>query len=360
MLDISREATQEEIKKAYRRLALKYHPDRNQDNSDAEEKFKEASEAYSVLGNEEKRKIYDQYGFEGLKNGPAPDFSFFSDSIFSDFEDILGGLFGFGTSSRRQRRDGPRRGQDAGMEYHLTLEEAYNGVDKNIEIKRIRDCPQCHGSGSEPGEQLETCQQCGGRGNISRKHGFFALTTPCPICKGAGRIITHPCQECKGSGRIEEAREIKVTFPAGVDTGNKLRIGGEGDEGHKGGPPGDLYIVIAVDEDDTFSREGNDLILELPVTFSQAALGDEVKVETFYGTEKIKIPAETQSETIIRKRGKGFKNVNGWGRGDFLAIIRVTTPRRLTKREKELFKELREQEKKRKAPPLIKDRNLYH
>ncbi len=360
VLEISHNATSEEIKKAYRRLALKFHPDRNQGNSEAEEKFKEASEAYSVLGNDEKRKLYDSYGFDGLKTGGSPDFSFFSDSIFSDFEDILGGFFGFGSSSRRQHRNGPRRGQDAGMEYHLTMEEAYKGVEKTIQIARIHDCKNCHGSGSEPGKQLDTCQQCGGGGNISRKHGFFAISTTCPICKGEGKIISHPCQECDGKGRIEESKEIKVTFPAGVDSGNRLRVGGEGDEGLNGGPPGDLYILISVDEDDFFRRDENDLILKLPITFSQAVLGDEVKVETYYGMEKIKIPAETQSETVIRKKGKGFKNVNGWGRGDFLVVIKVTTPNRPSKREKEIFKELREHEKKRKDAPFSKDQKLYH
>lgn len=350
ILGIPRNASTDEIKKAYRQLALKYHPDRNQGNPEAEEKFKEASEAYSVLADGEKRQTYDRFGHDGLKMSGRgfSDFSFFSDSIFSDFEDILGGLFGFGTSRGRGRR-GPRRGNDVGMEVTLTLEEAYNGVEKNLEIKKEVSCDVCGGSGSEPGRALESCRQCGGSGSIRRSQGFFSIATTCPLCNGTGQIITHPCEKCQGKGRIIESKEIKVKFPAGVDTGNRMRIPGEGEGGYNGGRSGDLYAIIEIEEDDNFERQDNNLIYKLEITFAQSALGDEVKIETFYGTEKIRIPPETQNGKIIRIKGKGFKNVNSWGSGDFLVIINVVTPVKLSRRERELFRELREIEKSKKG-----------
>jgi len=363
VLGVSRNASTDEIKKAYRQLALKYHPDRNQGSSEAEEKFKEASEAYSVLGDKEKRQMYDRFGFDGLKGVGRgfSDFSFFSDSIFSDFEDILGNFFGFGPSGRRGGR-GPRaqRGRDIGLEVNLTMEESYNGIEKEVEVTKERNCNICDGSGNEPGYPPETCAQCDGSGSIRRSQGFFSIATTCPVCNGAGKIITHPCKECNGKGRAMERKTIKVNFPAGVANGNRLRMTGEGEEGYNGGRSGDLYIIINVEEHDYFRREDNDLIYELEITFSQAALGDEVKIKTFYGTEKIKIQQESQGGKIIRFKGKGFKNVNGWGKGDLLVILKVVTPTHLTRKERDLFKQLREVEKQKSSEHSREDSNFVN
>jgi molecular chaperone DnaJ len=342
VLGIDRNAAADEIKKAYRQLALKYHPDRNQSNPEAEEKFKEASEAYSVLADAEKRRMYDQFGFNGLKGAGRgfTDASFFSDSIFADFEDILGSFFGFSTGRGRGR--GGRRGRDMGMDVNITMEEAYNGVEKELEIQREIGCPICDGSGSEPGRPIETCQQCGGSGKTRVSHGFFSIAQTCYRCNGAGKIIKYPCKKCSGNGRTKETRKIKINIPAGVDSGNRLRIAGEGEGGYGGAPTGDLYVVMHVEEHNKLKREGNDLIYHLDITFAQAALGDDIKIDTFYGTEKIKVHPESQNGKIIRIKGKGFKNVSGWGKGDLLVILNVITPTRLTKREKELFREMRE------------------
>jgi len=363
VLGVSRDASNDEIKKAYRKLALKYHPDRNQGSSEAEGKFKEASEAYSVLADEEKKQMYDRFGFDGLKGVGRgfSDFSSFSDSIFSDFEDILGSFFGFGSSGKRGNRgQRAQRGRDFGVEVNLTMEESYNSVEKEVEVTRERNCNICDGSGNEPGYPSESCTQCGGSGSIRRSQGFFSIATTCPVCNGDGKIIKHPCKECNGKGRAMERKKIKVTFPAGVANGNRLRVTGEGEDGYNRGRPGDLYIIINVEEDDYFRREDNDLIRELEITFSQATLGDEVKIKTFYGTEKIKIPQESQDGKIIRFKGKGFKNVNGWGKGDLLIILKVTTPTHLTRKERELFKQLREIEKQKSGEFSREDRSFFN
>jgi molecular chaperone DnaJ len=351
ILGVSKNASNTDIKKAYRELALKYHPDRNQGNPHSEEQFKEASEAYSVLGNEEKRRIYDQFGFEGLKAGNRgfSDFSFFSDSIFSDFEDILGNFFGFESPfSKRGGRSARHRGRDIGIDVALSLKEAYLGIKKNITIEKEINCDVCQGSRTEPGKSIETCKQCGGSGQIRRSQGFFSISTPCPLCKGSGSLVTHPCKSCHGSGRITTSKDIEITFPPGVDTGNKMRVSGEGQDGLNGGKSGDLYLMIHVSEHEEFKRQENDLIYELNISFAQAALGDEFKVKTFYGTEKIKVPPETQTHTVIKIKGKGFKNVNGWGKGDFLIVVNVNTPEKLTRKEKEFFRELRKLEEEKK------------
>ncbi len=344
VLGVSRNAQPDEIKKAYRQMALKYHPDRNQGDAEAEEKFKEASEAYSVLADQEKRQTYDRFGHDGLKMSGRGGFSSFSDSIFGDFGDILGDLFGFGSPRGGGRgRKRPTRGRDIGKEIDITFEEAYNGVEKNIEVKREINCDVCDGDGSEPGTSPETCRQCGGTGSVRRSQGFFSIATPCSVCNGTGQMITHPCNKCRGTGRSFENREIKVKLPPGVDTGNRLRVPGEGEGGYNHGSPGDLYVIINVEEHDEFEREGNDLIYKLDLTFAQAALGDEIKIETFYGKEKIKIPPETQTGKTFRIKGKGFKNPNSsWEKGDFLVVVSVVTPVKLSKREKQLFRELRE------------------
>ncbi|MCP4217020.1 MAG: molecular chaperone DnaJ [bacterium] len=360
VLGVSRETEQPAIKKAYRQLALKYHPDRNQGNNEAEEMFKEASEAYSVLGNEEKKRIYDQYGHEGLKStGRGFDGSFFSDATFSGLEDILGSFFGFsggGGGGRGSHGPRPQRGRDLGMEVNLTMEEAYNGIEKDIDISRTKNCSICDGSGNEPGYPPETCAQCGGSGSARRSHGFFSIATTCPICNGVGKIIKHPCKKCSGKGRLPDKKTLKVTFPAGVDNENRLRVGGEGEDGYNGGRAGDLYVIIHVEEDDNFAREENDLVYNLEISFSQAALGDDIKIETFYGTEKIKIPSESQNGKTIRFKGKGFKNVNGWGKGDLKVVLKVATPTHLTRKERDLFQQLRDLEKNKKGDSSGKKR----
>lgn len=349
VLGVDRGAGADDIKKAYRKLALKFHPDRNQGDQEAEDKFKEASEAYSVLGNDEKKTLYDQYGFEGLRatGRGQGDFSFFGDSVFSDFEDILGNLFGFGGSRRGGQGRRAQRGRDVGLEVDLTMEDAYNGIEKEVEVVKEKNCNICDGSGNEPGHSPETCAQCGGSGSARRSHGFFSIATTCPVCNGAGRIIKHPCKKCSGKGRVQDKKTINVTFPAGVDNGNRLRVGGEGEEGYLGGRSGDLYVIINVAEDDHFTRQDNDLIYEQEITFAQAALGDDITIDTFYGSEKIKIPAESQSGKIIRFKGKGFKNVNGWGKGDLLVVLKIVTPTHITRKERDLFRQLRDIEKER-------------
>jgi molecular chaperone DnaJ len=349
ILGVPRDAPVAEIKKAYRKLALKYHPDRNGEDLQGEEKFKEASEAYSVLGNPEKRKIYDQYGAEGLRTGGgASDFSVFSDSIFSDFSDILGDLFGFGSmfsGSRQRQARRPKKGKDLGLEVELTLEEAFRGVEKDVEIEREIHCVDCAGTGSEPGKSPETCRHCGGSGSVRRSQGFFSIASTCPSCQGSGSLIAHPCRKCSGRGRIGERKKVQVTFPAGVDSGNRLRVVGEGEGGMLGGAPGDLYLLIQVREDEKFKRQENDLLYTLAITFAQAVLGDEVSIRTFDGVEKIKIPPETHNGQVLRLKGKGFKHVNRWGNGDLLIPVSVKTPSHLSAREKELFRELREIER---------------
>lgn len=348
ILNVQRGAGADEIKKSYRQLALKFHPDRNPGDKAAEDKFKEASEAYSVLGDEEKRRVYDQFGHEGLRGTPgAGGFGDFSSSVFSDFEDILGSFFGFSTGGRGRGGRRAQRGRDLGMEIQLTLEESYNGYEKEVDISKERNCPLCDGSGSEPGHPPETCAQCGGAGQVRRAHGFFSIATTCPVCNGAGKIIKTACTKCHGKGRIPEKKNIKVNFPAGVDHGNRLRVTGEGEEGHNGGRSGDLYITILVEEHDHFKREDNDLVYDLEITFAQATLGDTIKIDTFWGTEKIKIQPESQTGKIIRIKGKGFKNVNGWGKGDLLVVLRVVTPTHITRKERDLFQELRKLEKQR-------------
>ncbi len=357
VLGVSRDASSSEIKKAYRKMALENHPDRNPGDSNAEERFKEASEAYSVLGNEEKKSLYDQYGFNGLKGANGfSEGSFFSDSIFSDFEDILGGLFGFGSVfGQRGRRSGTQRGQDVIVEEKISFKDSFTGIKKDISFLREQSCQECNGSGSEPGHQPEVCRQCQGTGTIQRRNGFFAISTICPLCQGKGKRVTHPCHACSGNGRVKQEKKLQLNFPPGVADGNKLRISGEGDAGGNGGPAGDLYILIRVLADDHFERDGDDLLTQIEITFSQAALGDEIELETFVGKEKITIEAGIQSGDEIKLRGKGFKSVNGWGKGDLRAFIRVQTPQKLSKQAKELFRQLRHLEQEN----LVNKRTLF-
>ncbi|MBC7364865.1 MAG: molecular chaperone DnaJ, partial [Candidatus Aminicenantes bacterium] len=316
ILGVSRQATPEEIKKAYRQAALKYHPDRNPGNKEAEEKFKEAAEAYSVLIDPEKRAIYDRYGHQGLQGQGYQGFSGFDSSIFQDFEDILGNFFGFSFSdffgesvSRRYRG---RAGRDLVVEISISLEEAASGTEKNLKLSRNDHCPVCHGSGLRPGTQKSVCPTCRGRGQVRYQQGFFTITRTCSHCGGAGEIISTPCEECRGTGKVRTKKELRVKIPAGVDDGTRLRISGEGEAGDPGQPRGDLYVHISVEKHHFFEREGRDLYCEIPISFSQAALGARIAVPLLNGGyEVLKIPAGVQSGEVFKIKNAGLKEIGG-------------------------------------------------
>ncbi|MEW5807688.1 MAG: molecular chaperone DnaJ [Acidobacteriota bacterium] len=344
VLGIPRNADAREIKKAYRNLALKYHPDRNPGNKGAEEKFKEAAEAYSVLIDEDKRRKYDQFGHEGLGSIP---FTGFDSDIFADFSDILGDFFGFESffGHATGRRERSRRGADLRYDLEISFEDAARGLETQISVPVSETCSFCGGSGADPSGGMEHCQRCGGSGQIRFSQGFFSLSRPCDRCGGSGKIIVKACNGCGGEGRIKREKTLKVKVPAGVDSGMKLRLQGEGEGGIRGGRPGDIYIFIHVREHPFFRREGDDLLCEIPLTFSQAALGAEVSVPTLTGTRSVKIPAGTQSGTTFRLKGLGMPSMSGYGRGDQYVKVQVVTPRRLSKEKRSLLEKLAELEK---------------
>lgn len=357
ILGVSRDASEEEIKKAYRKLALQYHPDRNPGNKEAEEKFKEAAEAYEVLRDPEKRQLYDRFGHEGLKGTGFSGFAGFED-IFSAFGDIFEDMFGFSAfGSRRKARYEPIKGADLRYDLTISLRDAAFGKEENIEVEKYVHCDTCRGSGLEPGTQPQSCSYCGGRGQVVRTQGFFTISTTCPRCRGEGSIITHPCKRCHGKGKIKSKKTLNVKIPPGVESGMRLRLRGEGEEGERGGPSGDLYVFINVEPDQFFEREGNNIFCEIPISFSQAALGAELEVPTLYSQEKIKIPPGTQTgETFIIK-GAGMPSLDqGRGKGDQIVKVVVRTPTKLTKRQEELFRELAqlegEKEKEKKQKPF--------
>lgn len=342
ILGVSRNASPDDLRKAYRNLAKKYHPDANQDDKQAEERFKEVTEAYEVLRDPEKRMAYDRFGMAGVKGGFQAsgggfgDFDIFGESIFGDlFESVFGG--GGRTRSRGRRA---QRGEDIGYRMEITLEEAATGVEKTIEVPRSETCPRCGGTGARAGAQPETCPKCSGRGQLLYSQGFLSVSRTCDQCQGRGQIITSPCSECRGQGRIRTTRNIRVNIPAGADTGLRLRLSNEGELGINGGPSGDLYVAIEVKEHPIFSRKGDDLLCELPITFPQAALGAEITVPTLTGKATLKIPAGTQSGKVFRMRGKGIVSLRGYGQGDLLIRVVVEVPTKLSSREKELIQEL--------------------
>lgn len=336
ILGVSRNATEDEIKKSYRKVAMEYHPDRNPGNKDAEEKFKIASEAYEVLRDSEKRQIYDRYGIEGLKGTGFTGFRGFDD-IFSAFGDVFQDFFGFGTNQRR--RTSARSGSDLRYDVKISFLEAAFGKETEIEIPKNVTCEVCGGTGSKPGTHATQCPTCKGTGQLTRSQGFFTISTTCSQCRGEGTIIPHPCKECRGYGRVKKIKKIQVKIPPGVDTGSKLRIRGEGEEGERGGPPGDLFVFIYVEPDDFFSREGDDVICQIPISFTQAALGTEIDVPTLNGKKNLRIPKGTESGDIFRIKGEGFPRIRGYGRGDEIIQVMVKTPKNLTKRQEELLKE---------------------
>jgi len=335
ILEVHRNASETEIKKAYRRLALKCHPDKNPGDADAEARFKELSEAYAVLSDSQKRALYDQYGHAGVEQGGGFSSGGFGGTPFEDlFGDIFGDIFGGGS-----RRGGGRRGDDLRYNLSIAFEEAAFGLETKIQVPRHKNCSTCEGSGAKPGTAPQTCQTCAGHGQVRFQQGFFSLTRPCPDCDGEGKRITDPCPECHGRGVTRSKKTLSLKIPAGVESGNRLKLSNEGEPGTHGGPPGDLYVVISVKEHPIFQRQGQDLLCEIPISFAQAALGCELQAPTLEGKVDLKIPAGTQSGKVFKLAGKGIPALHGYGRGDELVVVRVETPTKLTARQKELLEE---------------------
>ncbi len=342
VLGVTRAATDPEIKSAYRRLALKHHPDRNPGDHAAEEKFKEAAEAYAVLADAQKRAAYDRYGFAGV-GATAGGQGGFDPNVFVGFEDILGGLgdiFGFGDLFGGGRRRGPQRGSDLRYDLEISFDEAARGTETTIQIPRQELCEPCHGSGAAPGSKPSTCPQCRGTGQLRYQQGFFTVARTCGQCRGIGTIVTKPCADCHGAGRVTRERKLTVKIPAGIATGQRLRLTGEGEAGPAGGPAGDLYVVVHVQEHPFFQRDGNDLHCDVPVHYPTLALGGEIRVPTLDGDAPLEVPEATESGTTFRLRGKGMPDVAGRGHGDLLVTVRVDVPKKLTKEQKKLLEQL--------------------
>ena len=342
VLGVARTATEIEIKSAYRRLALKYHPDRNPGDKTAEEKFKECAEAYAILADAEKRGLYDRFGHQGVSSAAGA--GGFDPTIFADFGDILGGLgdiFGFGDLfGGARRRGGPQRGADLRYDLEISFEESARGAETSIQIPRQENCETCNGTGAAAGSSPTVCPQCRGQGQVRFQQGFFTVARTCPQCRGSGRIVSKPCHTCRGAGRVTRDRKITVKIPAGIATGQQLRLSGEGEAGTAGGPPGHLYVVVHVQEHEFFRRDGINLFCEIPVNFTTLALGGEIQVPTLDGTENVKVPEGTQTGTTLRLRGKGMPEVNGRGRGDLFATVQVQTPKKLTRDQRHALEQL--------------------
>ena len=345
VLGVQKNAGADEVKKAYRKLALQYHPDRNPDDVDSEEKFKEASEAYEVLSDPGKRDLYDRYGHEGLRSRGFSGFSGFED-IFTSFGDIFEDMFGFGAfGGQKRRRYEPVKGSDLRYDLSISFRESSFGKEKSFELEKYVHCETCRGSGTEPGTSPEKCSFCGGRGQVARSQGFFTVTKTCPKCRGEGTLIPHPCKQCRGAGKVKKKKTVSVKIPAGIESGMSLRLNGEGQEGERGGPAGDLYVVVHVEPDAFFERQGNNVICEIPISFAQAALGAEIEVPTLDGEGKIKVHSGTQTGETFSIKGMGFPSLQyAEEKGDQIVQVRVTTPTKLTQREQELFKQLAEVE----------------
>jgi len=343
VLGVTRTATDVEIKSAYRKLAMTYHPDRNPNNPDAEDKFKEITEAYAVLADGEKRSLYDRFGHAGV-SGSAAGPAGFDPAIFQDFGDIFGEFFGFGDlfGGGGRRRSRAQRGADLREDLHLEFEEAFFGVEKQVKVRRHEACDVCRGSGAAPGKGPVTCRACDGRGQIRYQQGFFSIARTCSTCQGSGSVISDPCPKCKGEGRVLRERAVETKVPAGVENGTRIRFANLGEAGAFGGPAGDLYVVLHVKEHPFFEREGNNLYCVVPISFPQAALGTEIMVPTFEGEHRLKVPEGTQSGTSFRIRGKGVPVLNGRGKGDLFVEVRIQTPAKLGKRQRELLAELGE------------------
>lgn len=350
VLGVSRGASEAEIKSAYRKLAVRYHPDKNPGDAEAEEMFKEAAEAYSVLSVAEQRTRYDRFGHAGVSSGAGAQPNWGAQG-FGGIEDILGDLFGFGDvfgggRASGGRRGAAQRGADLRYDLEMTLEEASEGMTAQLRVPRLEACEGCKGTGAAPGTQPENCPGCNGTGQVRYQQGFFSVARTCGQCRGAGRVIRTPCEQCRGAGRVEREKQIEVKIPAGVETGSRLRLAGEGEAGAQGGPAGDLYVVIHVKEHDLFERQGNNLYASVPITFAQAALGAETSVETLEGQESLKVPAGTQTGTVFRLKGHGMPVLGGRGRGDLFVSVTVVTPTTLTREQRKLLEQLAQVEEK--------------
>ncbi len=368
ILGLGRGASEADLKKAYRKLAMKHHPDRNPDDDDSAARFKEATEAYEVLSDDEKRRVYDQFGHDGLRGrgmgGGSMDAADFFESIFgggggSGLGDLFGGMFGGGG-----RRGGPTRGSHLRVQVTIPLSDAYAGTERTLTLRRREPCVACSGSGAKPGTSPETCGTCNGQGQVQQQQGFFMMRTACPACRGVGTVIKDPCAECTGSGRIPKQVELTVKIPAGIDDGAQLRLSGEGEPGTQDGPRGDLFVLVHIEPHELFERDGDDLYCEIPVTFSQVALGTELEVPSLQGHATLKVPAGTQSGRLFRLRGQGMPNLYGHGRGHLMVRIQVETPRKLNARQRELIEELVEHDDETGGNPsrksfLDKVRDLF-
>jgi molecular chaperone DnaJ len=357
VLGVARTATEVEIKSAYRKLALKYHPDRNPGDKSAEEKFKEAAEAYAVLADTDKRHMYDRFGHAGLGGAATGGFD---PTVFTGFEDILGGLgdiFGIGEMfGGQRRRGGPQRGGDLRYDLEISFDESARGVETTVQIPRQETCETCRGSGAAPGSKPQTCPQCHGRGQLRYQQGFFTVARTCGQCRGTGSIISSPCTTCRGSGRVQQQRKLTVKIPAGIASGQRLRLSGEGESGAGGGPSGDLYVVVHVQEHPFFHRDGNDLFCEIPLNYPTLTLGGDITIQTLEGSESFKIPEGTQTGATFRLRGRGMPDVvSGRGRGDLLVTVKVVTPKKLNKEQKKLLEQLAETLPKEKFEPTPRE-----
>lgn len=337
VLGVARNASDAELKKAYRKLAMKYHPDRNLDNAETEARFKEVKEAHDVLSNAQKRAAYDQFGHAGIDPSVGAGAGFGSGAGFSDiFGDVFGDIFGAGGGTR-----GPQvyRGADLRYTLELTLEDAVKGRDVRIRVPAVETCDSCNGSGARKGTSATTCQTCGGHGQVRMQQGFFSVQQTCPNCSGSGKVIASPCPDCRGSGRVQRTKTLSVKVPVGVDRGDQIRLAGEGEAGEHGGPSGDLYVQVKLKPHDIFRREQDDLYCDMPVSMATATLGGELEVPTLDGRASIKVPPGTQSERLFRLRGKGVKNVRSGRVGDLYCRVSMETPINLTPEQENLLKE---------------------
>ena len=342
ILGVNRDASDEEIKKAYRRLAMKFHPDRNPDNPKAEEQFKEAKEAYEILSDAKKRQAYDQYGHAGVDPQAGANGGAGMGGFADAFSDIFGDIFGNRAGGGGGGRSNVYRGADLRYNLEVTLEEAARGTETRIRIPTMAECESCHGSGAKKGTEPKTCPTCGGHGQVRMQQGFFSIQQTCPKCHGTGRYVADPCPTCHGGGRVKQHKTLSVKIPSGIDEGDRIRLSGEGEPGVNGGPPGDLYVQIHLKAHTVFQRDHDDLHCEMPVSFTVAALGGEIEIPTLDGVAKLKVPAETQTGKVFRLRGKGIKGVRSISQGDLLCHVVVETPVSLTDRQRELLHEFEE------------------
>jgi len=355
VLGVSKTASADDIKRAYRRLAMKYHPDKNPDNKEAEAKFKECAEAYEVLSDQEKRKRYDQFGHDGLRGIGMRDYSHMKwqdiGSIFEDlfgFDDFLGDIFG--SRGRKTRRSGPSRGYDLETSVELTLDDIARGTEKTIEFTRQDLCPECSGSGCAKGTNPSRCSTCGGTGQVARGGGFFQMVSACPNCRGTGQMITNPCKKCKGTGKTPKKRVVSIKIPRGVHEGQGIRVASEGEPGRDGGPKGDLYCYVRVKPHEFLHRDGNNLIAIVPISFTQAALGATIEVPSLNGTRQLKIPAGAQYGSVFRIKNQGLPDIRTGRTGDQLVQITIETPAKLSSKQQELLREFAKTENKRVSP----------